>query len=199
MQTHYATIRGTTPLLQNNPAAMDTGEDKPSKKKKVYIDEEECEKRLYIMEDGTFGVPTLQVRACFIKGAAKFKATKGRGTLKQFVGHIQMDPMELVQLTDSKGKPCKSYVVDKRRVMVNGSGILRARPKFEDWQCTLGIVYDEEVFDATPETIDEVLNAGGSLFGIGDYRPGTDGWFGRFEVVPNGHNPETKKRRVRAK
>lgn len=66
---------------------------------------------------------------------------------------------------------------DTRQVDVQGRSISRCRPVFRKWELECKIDYLPSVIDEN--TIKQLLNVGGMLCGIGDYRPK----YGRFEVV----------------
>lgn len=63
----------------------------------------------------------------------------------------------------------------------NGSSDLRYRPIFENWHCDLTLEVDTG-YGMTMNDIINVLNAGGSGVGVGEWRPERDGIFGRYHV-----------------
>lgn len=63
----------------------------------------------------------------------------------------------------------------------NGSSDLRYRPIFNNWYCELILEVDTG-YGMTMNDIINVLNAGGSGVGIGEWRPEKDGYFGRYHV-----------------
>lgn len=62
-----------------------------------------------------------------------------------------------------------------------GSSDLRYRPIFENWYCDLTLTIDKG-YGMTLDDIVNVVNAGGSGVGIGEWRPEKDGIFGRYHV-----------------
>lgn len=62
-----------------------------------------------------------------------------------------------------------------------GSSDLRYRPIFENWYCDLTLTIDKG-YGMTLDDIVNVINAGGSGVGIGEWRPEKDGIFGRYHV-----------------
>ena len=62
-----------------------------------------------------------------------------------------------------------------------GSSDLRYRPIFENWYCDLTLTVDKG-FGLTLDDIINVLNAGGSSCGIGEWRVEKDGYFGKYHV-----------------
>lgn len=77
-------------------------------------------------------------------------------------------------------KPLLKYEIDTRRAVVVKQGILRSRPKFEDWACELELEIDEDMIPVS--LVLENLNEAGMLAGIGDYRINKGGPFGRYKV-----------------
>jgi hypothetical protein len=72
----------------------------------------------------------------------------------------------------------EDWEIDTRRVVVQKNGILRSRPKITDCPCVLELEYDEALMQ--PELIVAVLQHAGKFPGVGDYRVGKKGPFGRF-------------------
>lgn len=62
-----------------------------------------------------------------------------------------------------------------------GSTDLRYRPIFEEWHCDLNLEVDT-AYGMTLNDIVNVLNAGGSGVGVGEWRPERDGIHGRYHV-----------------
>jgi len=84
------------------------------------------------------------------------------------------NPKKKITATD------EDWEIDTRRVTIQRQGILRSRPKISDWGCVLEFEYDEELIQ--PELIASVLENAGKSPGVGDYRVGKKGPFGRFTV-----------------
>lgn len=83
------------------------------------------------------------------------------------------------ELAEIKGdKPlCREDTV----TVGNGSSDLRYRPIFENWHCDLTLEIDTG-YGMTMNDIVNVINAGGSGVGIGEWRPEKDGIYGRYHV-----------------
>lgn len=177
-------VRGLTPLLTHNPASMVAGPKKPTKGKDIPTPEVEAERGCYRDEEGRFCIPSIGFRNALLVASKQFKG-KGRKSLFDTLAHI-MTERELTPILDAKGKPAKSYVIDTRRAMVQRNGVMRSRPKFEDWTALVELIYDETMFGEHGENADPVLRAvlidAGNRIGVGDYRPARWGWFGRFTV-----------------
>ena len=63
-----------------------------------------------------------------------------------------------------------------------GTADIRYRGQFNNWSANLTISYNTEGL-YTLEQISNVINAGGFLCGVGEWRPERDGDFGRFHVA----------------
>lgn len=62
-----------------------------------------------------------------------------------------------------------------------GSSDLRYRPIFKNWHCDLTLTVDKG-YGLSMDDVVNVINAGGSGVGIGEWRPERDGIFGRYHV-----------------
>lgn len=62
-----------------------------------------------------------------------------------------------------------------------GSSDLRYRPIFDNWYCDLTLTLDKG-FGLSMDDIVNVINAGGSSCGVGEWRVEKDGVFGRYHV-----------------
>jgi hypothetical protein len=179
-----------SPLLTHNPAIMKRGvtkSGKPSAKSSIPSAEEEALNGLYIDNNGLYCLPGISFRNAFIKAAGAWRGgwQKKRETLRGLVAHCVAEP-EFAPILDAKGKPAKDYAIDTRRAVVQRQGILRSRPRFEEWQVKFDIVYDADFLTENEEVLRElfinVFNDAGNRLGVGDYRPERSGWFGRFLV-----------------
>lgn len=183
-------IQGKTGLLCNSPASMEQPKPKKGGTKGtqvVYDDQEEAASRLYV-DDGKYCFPGIGIRNAMVRAAGDWKPLSGkkRGTLTSSVAHIMVSP-ELIPIIGISDKPLKAYTIDRRRVKVQGQGVIRCRPLFPEWKMKFNILYDDEILGTTLEDL-HVMFAGllddaGRRFGIGDYRPACRGWFGQFKSI----------------
>lgn len=176
-------IKGLAPLLINNPAGSMMVQANASMDKKKYDPNEEAKKALYTDNKGNFLIPTIQFRSALLT-AMKGKKVKGiRMSAVNFMSATVLidDRDEYTILIDPKKElPLKDYQVDIRRVMVHGSGVMRARPRFNEWGCIVNFLIDVE--QNSPELVLENLNVAGQICGVGDFRVGKRGMFGKFEA-----------------
>lgn len=171
-------IDGRTPLLTHNPEAMGSGA-KAKRGTRIPEPADEAEAGCYRMEDGALAIKGEAPRGAILHAAGAWK-TKRSATMKSHLSHITVIE-ELTPLLDRAGEPLTSYEIDRRRAIVQKQGIIRARPKFNEWSCTFTIEYDP-VLVPEPKLIVDILQDAGGRIGIGDYRPKCNGWFGRFGV-----------------
>lgn len=176
------TVEGIQPLLTHNPASMlDKKEGKAGRR--IPSPEEEAEAACYRLPDGTLGLPSIAFRAAIVSAAGAFKATRGRGSLKNVVSHIRIEP-EVVSLINEDGKSLKEYQIDIRRAVLQRAAVLRARPRLDNWRASFSVVCDPDLFGTDPRTLlIPILEDAGNRIGVGDYRPQKGGWFGRFRIV----------------
>lgn len=90
--------------------------------------------------------------------------------IEQEIPIIYDGPKELRALYDKK-------FVDRRRVVIQRSAVLRTRCRLNKWSLTFSLFIEQSVIN--PESVKEALEYAGARIGLGDFRPR----FGRFEVV----------------
>jgi len=174
-----------SPLLVNrfDEKSKQEIEDKAHKKakaKKIFDDPETQFKRsLYFMpgKKVRYGMPTAGIKkaavsACrFIDGVPM---TVAKGSF-----HV-IDEENSNGLTEIKGKP----VMDERIVRVGNFGnkkpCTRYRARFDKWEVTFQIQYNERVISA--EQILHLYENAGFSVGLCEYRPEKDGNLGMFQV-----------------
>ena len=186
IKIHTWLIRGISPLLQNNPAAMESGSSTGLKAgKKVYEPKKEAEVRAY-QENGHFVHPAAGFRAGLLT-AASGRKIRNRPA-RTLIAGAAFPVEENVILLDAKTlKPLKSYDLHSVRVVVMKAGIKRVRPLFKDWAAKLALEIDTD-FIPELDLITELLNISGRICGLGDFRPDTSkgksgvGTYGRYHA-----------------
>jgi hypothetical protein len=182
-------ISSNGPLLMHNPASMraSTGAIERGGKK-IPLPHDEAKAGLYVLPSGQLYVKSDWFREAGLIAASEVKdpTRKGRATLtRRFSASVFLctDHCPLYRASDPK-KPITSddenWEIDTRRVVVQRNGILRSRPKIDNWGCVLELEYDEDTME--PTLIAAVLQNAGKFPGVGDYRVGKKGAFGRFSV-----------------
>jgi hypothetical protein len=172
-------IKGVAPLLQHN---IDGGEQQMLGKGKrktsgVANDEEEWKRFLY-RADGTgrLGHPSSALESLFVKAARDFKADKRR-TMAEIAKATMFCNETLFEIVGKTGpdRVNRSSVVNPN---TRGRGF-RYRPEFDaGWIGRVSITIADLELMPEPRA-KEILEHGGRLIGIGDWRPK----FGRFIVT----------------
>jgi hypothetical protein len=172
------TVDGIKPLMTHNPQSMG-GSSGPVRGSRVPAPEVEAEAGTYRMEDGVCAIKGESFRAALLNAASAWRIK--RGTAKRMVAHIVVVE-EMLPLYRRDGSPIRDYVIDSRRAIVQGQGIIRNRPKFDEWSCEFTIEFEPLLIDNNPQLLVDILADGGNRFGVGDYRPEHNGYFGRFRI-----------------
>jgi hypothetical protein len=171
------TVDGITPLLTHNPASMGMSAD-AMKGGRIPLPEVEAEAGTYRMPDGQCALKGESFRGANLGAAGAWRMKKS--SARSRLAHITVVE-ELIPLHRKDGTPISDYVIDARRARVQKQGIIRHRPRFDDWSCTFTIEYDPLIVP-DPKLIVDILQDAGSRIGVGDYRPASNGWFGRFGI-----------------
>jgi len=165
------TIRGTAPLLMHR---FDDGQDIHQVKKsgKQYDKKTDAENALYKDEKGNVVHPSIHIETAMIRAATNYKIPgQGKKTFKDaFKGGVFVEP----RLIPHK---IPKWEIDLQNVVVQRSRVIRARPRFDEWELDFTILnIDERI---TPNIIKDILIDAGKFYGIGDFRPR----YGRFKVI----------------
>lgn len=174
----------------HNPAGMQPASAKPARSGKVIPKiEDEAISALYVMPgtDQLCGAADWFREAALV-AAKEYKDRSRRGNasmVQRFSASVfQMDLYFPLVRADT-GKPVTEdkddWEIFLKRVVVQGNGIVRSRPLVRNWACSVEFEYDTEAI--APELIAPILHTAGKFPGVGDYRPGKKGPFGRFMVV----------------
>lgn len=129
---------------------------------------------LYVNEDGRVILPSEVLLGCFLSGSKKSRL----GTDFKCGFDVPMD----AELEYDGPKDAEKLWMDKRFVDVRGvalqksSRIMRTRPFFSKWECTVKVVFRGEVVNESQ--VKKAIEDAGMYCGIGDYRPR----YGRFIV-----------------
>lgn len=175
---HVWKIIGVTPLMQNNPASMMNNKDDLTPDKKKYDPKEEAETRCY--RDGNHFVhSSIAFRNVLWQAGGGRKI--GKHTARVVIASSVM-PVELnVILEDKEGSPLTGYDIDSRTVVIQKKNrVMRYRPVYNEWYCKLPFEVDTDIIALGHIT--DLLNIAGHYFGVGDYRPGKKGMFGKFKA-----------------
>jgi len=185
VERYHVIVKGTRPLLMHAPTGLG---DKPQRRRGEHLEPEvEARSYLYRDDEGRIVIPAVNIKACIRDAGANYRVSGRRCTFKAMIkAALDIEPFPYVPLLVPDGeKPGNwrlatdnDYVVDIRPVVVQGSRILRARPRFDKWALEFSIINkDPTVVHA--ETLKKILVDAGKWYGLGDFRPE----FGLFEVV----------------
>lgn len=189
MQVVRFAVSGNGAMLMHNPAAMrgvSGGIERGGKK--IPLPHDEARAGLYVLPSGQLFIKSdcFREAALIAAGDVKDPSRKGRATMtKRFAASVFLstESCALYRASNPR-KPItendKDWEIDTRRVVVQRNGILRSRPKISDWGCVLEFEYDEQIME--PNLILAILQNAGKYPGVGDYRVGKKGPFGRFTV-----------------
>ena len=188
METLKMRMVGTAALLMHNGQLADpTNEFTKAVKlvagQKKKTDEQMLElKRLEWM--GSFvqdekGRPALkadQVLATIIEGARKSKRGKDAQAAVLVGGDLMFFPLEIRGPKTIEEIWQDARFCDYRSVVISGKRVMRARPIFKTWACTVEVLIDSEIINATD--VFDAMRIAGERIGVGDFRPR----YGRFSV-----------------
>lgn len=139
--------------------------------------EEDC-KLLFVqaIQNGArFGFPVTAFKQAAISAAYRMGWTKDKMSLRG-VFFIESDFGDMAEIV--------SDVPEMREDMVKigmGTADIRYRGEFKNWKTTFRIKYNVNG-QYSLENILNILNAGGMVCGVGEWRPERDGQFGMFHV-----------------
>ena len=160
-------VKGRAPLLMHkfNP---DNGGS--SRRKQVYVPNEEAEKATYRTEKGELYLPNTHFKASMVKASTDFKM-KGQKTYKDYIKAGVFIEEEEIVLDQQE------YVIHAEPVVIGSARVMSWRPKFKEWSCEFTMALTDEMLDKS--TVKEILISAGRFKGVGDHRPE----YGRFDVV----------------
>ena len=139
--------------------------------------EEECEELFAqaIQNGARFGFPVTAFKQAAISAAYRMGWTKDKMSLRG-VFFIESDFGDMAEIV--------SDTPEMREDMVKigmGTADIRYRGEFKNWRTTFRIKYNVNG-QYSLENILNILNAGGMVCGVGEWRPERDGQFGMFHV-----------------
>ena len=141
------------------------------------MSEEDCEKAfMEAIENGaTFGFPVTAFKQAAISAAYRLGWSKDKMSLRG-VFYIDSNEDGLVEI--------KSDAPIMREDMVRvgmGTADIRYRGEFRNWSVELTVTFNQNG-NYSLENIINIINAGGYVCGVGEWRPERDGQNGMFHV-----------------
>lgn len=189
MKRVLVTCMGISPMLMNpaTPELLMQIRNKTTPPRRTdWSVEEEASTRLcygdHYGAPGQIGIPALNLYSALVKAGRKHKmgrtqiSTATTTTLPSFLS-IEDEFLVL------KGHDvANSWEADVRRGTNPNGGelVVLVRPKFREWEFDVTIQFDDD--KANEQLIKALFETAGSSLGLGDFRPGKGGPFGRFAV-----------------
>ena len=176
MKKYEVEISGITPLLQNQPEEY--GFDVQWVEKAASADyEKEALQKMYRSSDGKIYQPGEHIWRAIIDAGKKIRV-KGAGKAtysKLFGSMIEIEPDILIHQN-------QEFEIYKKLVVIPSTKgrIMRYRPMLKDWKLEFFILAEEEIQGSV---LKEALEIAGKYGGLGDWRPGKKGKFGKFQVT----------------
>lgn len=138
----------------------------------------ECQRSLWLDEEGAPTIPPTAIRACVEGGARKKKqGPQVRGGLVVLKTSFIYDKEKYGSTLEELGHSVQ-YTVP---VVVQRNRILRTRARFDTpWSCAFEVDVDDGLIDESQ--LVEWLGIAGRQIGLGDWRPQTSGTHGRFTL-----------------
>lgn len=168
-------IEGTAALLFHRWSCDAIEEKAIARKGSAAKKTDNIESYLYRDEQGFISIPAEYFRQSIIH-AAKFKQDP-RSPRKSAMDLFKAGIATLNEMCSLKVK--EPDFLDRRRVVIQRSGITRVRPAMTSgWKCAvnLSVLLPEYI---SPALLNETLQYAGRIVGVGDFRPS----FGRFIVT----------------
>jgi len=164
-------IKGTAALLMQRYVIEDVNNTKAKRKDEKHDPTEDANKYLY--KDSKIGcyVPSSWIESCIRDVSKEFKG-RGKGSLKSAVLSSVFVNEEKIPLNKDTYDE-----IDLRPVVIQRNRIVKARPKFNNWELSFTINFNPDRLKK--EVLKQMLEEAGLSVGIGDYRPK----FGRFELI----------------
>lgn len=163
-------IAGITPLLMNKYYDH-TGEN--------LSPEEEAENHAYRnSETKDLEIPYINLLSCLKSAGRNFKLI----CVEKDLEYKSILPAAINYEYESISLNTQKYVIDTRQVKCRKTGerIIRHRPKILNWKMYFEIELNQRIL--SEEILHELFDYGGSVIGIGEFRPEKNGPFGKFKV-----------------
>jgi hypothetical protein len=166
----------------HNPAMMRSNQGPQRGGRVIPSPYDEARAGLYVNGENQLYLKSDMFREAALAAAKSFKL--GRGTLtNKFAAAVFLCSEHCPLFWAGTDKPITAadddWEIDTRRVVIQKAGILRSRPKITNWQCPLEFEVDEEIIPNL-QVIEDVMRSSGKFPGVGDYRVGKKGPFGRY-------------------
>lgn len=178
-------VTGTTPLICNR--FHDEAAEKATSGRTSVMSaadkgtpRQQAEKKLYVGLNGALVIPQPNLLRAIVDGGAFHKAGRSKITTQRSSLVYSCLDIEGAEIPLVHKEPWR---VDTRAVRIPATGgrILAHRPMFDDWALRFTAVLDTDVISAG--LLRAIVDDAGRKVGLGDFRPGTKGPFGKFVVT----------------
>ncbi len=168
-------IEGLTPLLMHR-FADDSIPDKIKKSTGRPEYEEDTYKALYVNEKGKLVQPAIHLERCMTAGGIDFKipGKRGRNYSKLIGSMVRVEPDYILHEHQEWKQDCQPVRIQKARIH-------RYRPRLDKWALDFQIVIEDDQIPL--DALKQIMDHAGLYVGIGDFRPGTKGKYGKFQVT----------------
>lgn len=170
------TLRGRSPYLMHRFPIENGGEGNSRTIREDLTPAQEAERSAYRKPDGELYIPAEQVEGA-VRDGARFHKIGKRAAWPLAAAAVRVCTRKL-------GLGTKEYAVDTRSAVIPSTRgrIVRHRAMIADWQVSFEVEVDTELYsDSLLRKV--VFNDAGVRCGIGDFRPGKGGPYGRFDVL----------------
>lgn len=170
------TIQGTADLLFHRWSCDAIEAKSKAAKGSAAKKTDDIESYVYRCDDESIGIPGEYVRGAFIQ-AGRYRQDPRSSRSKMA---IDLFKAAVVSLSPLASTGCVTWdYLDRRRVVVNRSGVTRVRPALRTgWKASFRFLLLTPEYVPPTEFL-SALNDAGRLVGVGDFRP----TFGRFQVT----------------
>lgn len=141
---------------------------------------EDCESRLHIGQNGEPCIPSYMMMASVAEGGKFEKIGKAQVTTKDsslLYGCLEIEEIEIYII---HVRPWDVFQKDIRNPSTKGR-MLRYRPIFYDWKLRFTMRLDTSVMNE--KTLRRIIDHAGTKKGLGDFRPGCKGPYGKYVVT----------------
>lgn len=174
MKEVQVTIKGISPLIMHRFPMV--GAEDESKKRTGFPDwKAEAETALY-QKDGKLYQPADHIERSMAIAGANFRIPGKRGKSYSTLIGATVDVVP-----DAIPHKIQKYVIDSRPVVVQRARVVRYRPRLDEWELSFTLRLHDDQFPVS--VMNEILTYAGLYVGIGDYRPGKKGKYGKFMVT----------------
>lgn len=144
---------------------------------------EAAAKKLYVNDDGQIGIPADNLFACLAE-AGRMVKYDGRRSISTASSSLLAGLIEFENdfLPFNEGAEWKTSMMGGNlKQGANKTAVAIVRPRFPRWGLTFTMTIDDRF--VKEKIIRQLFDVAGNFVGLGDFRPGCKGRWGRFKVA----------------